>query len=83
MIKKLEQNIKNNTDRSSHKLYKESVVTEKVGGIMDVPRDVRQINYLKEKVKTDERPTKDALINLQAIAYEDKGFVHLLLLILV
>ena len=37
---------------------------------------MRQIHYIKEKVKTEDRPTKDALINLQAIAYEDKGNVH-------
>lgn len=30
----------------------------------------------KRKIKSEERPTKDALINLQAIAYEVKEFVH-------
>ena len=32
--------------------------------------------YIREKARTEERPTKDAITNLQAMAYEDEGFIH-------
>ena len=44
----------------------------------DKPRNIRQMHYIREKARTrtEERPTKDAITNLQAMAYEDEGFNH-------
>ena len=31
------------------------------------------MHYIRETARTEERPTKDAITNLQAMAYEDEG----------
>ena len=34
------------------------------------------MHYIREKARTEERPTKDMITNLHAMAYEDEGFIH-------
>ena len=34
------------------------------------------MHYIREEARIEERPTKDAITNLQAMSYEDEGFIH-------
>ena len=71
---KIEESVKGNSDKSAHKIYKEAVTEGH--SVTDKPRNIRQVHYIREKARTEERPTKDAITNLQAMAYEDEGFIH-------
>ena len=66
--------MKGNSDKPAHKIYKETVTEGQ--SVTDKPRNIRQLHYIREKARTEERPTKDAITNLQAMAYEDEGFIH-------
>ena len=59
--------MKGNSDKPAHKIYKEAVSEGP-----DKPRNIRQVHYIREKARTEERLTKDAITNLQAMAYEDE-----------
>ena len=71
---KIEESVKGNSDKPAHKIYKEAVTEGH--SVTDKPRNIRQVHYIREKARTEERPTKDAITNLQAMAYEDEGFIH-------
>ena len=62
------------SDRLAIMVYK--VTVTEYQSVMDKPRNVRQVQYIREKTMTDERPTKDAISNLQAMVFEDEGFIH-------
>ena len=74
VIKKIEESVKGNSDKRAHKIYKETVTEGQ--SITDKPRNIRQVHYIRKKARTGERPTKDAITNLQAMAYEDEGFIQ-------
>ena len=73
----IEERVISNTEKSSHKHYKELVSEKKEGSeFVSKPRNTRQVHYQREKIKNTTRPSKCALINLHMLAYEDVGFVH-------
>ena len=71
----LETKIETNSLKSSHKIYKEEIV-KPVESVLDQPRNTRQVRYLRQKVADEDRISKDAIINIHAMAYEDSTFVH-------
>ena len=62
--------MKGNSDKLAHKIYKEAM--NEGHSVTDKPRNIRQVHYIREKARSEERPTKDAIANLQAMAYEDE-----------
>ena len=75
-LKRKEESVKGNSDKPAHKIYKDAVtegqsVTDKLRNIL-----IRQVHYIREKARTEEWPTKDAITNLHAMAYEEEGFIH-------
>ena len=70
----IEESVKGNADKPAQKIYKEPVTEGH--SVTDKPGNIRQVHYIREKARTEERPTKDAITNLQAMAYEDEGFIH-------
>ena len=74
VTKKIEESVKGNSDKPAHKIYKETVTEGQ--SVTDKPRNIRQVHYIRDKARIVERPTKDAITNLQAMAYEDEGFIH-------
>ena len=74
VTKKIEESVKGNSDKPAHKIYKETVTEGQ--SVTDKPRNIHQVHYIREKARIEERPTKDAITNLQAMAYEDEGFIH-------
>ena len=76
-VNDIEERVISNTEKSSHKHYKELMSENKEGSeFVSKPRNTRQVHYQKEKIKNTTRPSKCALINLHMLAYEDVGFVH-------
>ncbi|MEW8090281.1 MAG: hypothetical protein AB2784_11720 [Candidatus Thiodiazotropha endolucinida] len=76
-VNDIEERVISNTEKSSHKHYKELVSENKEGSeFVSKPRNTRQVHYQREKIKNTTRPSKCALINLHMLAYEDVGFVH-------
>ena len=63
-----------NSDKLAFKVYKERVTEYQ--SVTDKPKNVRQVHYIREKTRTEDRPTKDAISNLQEMAFEDEGFIH-------
>lgn len=78
----LKQSLKTEFDqnelKTAHKVYKEQVVKEVVNEITDKPRNVRQVQYLKHQVQDSNRLSRDAIVNLHALAYEDSSFIHVI-----
>ena len=74
VTRKIEESVKGNSDRPAHKINKETVTEGQF--VTDKPRNILQVHYIREKAGIEERPTKDAITNLQAMAYEDEGFIH-------
>ena len=73
----IEEKVKSNTEKSSHKQYKEIISENRDGSeYVSKPRNTRQVHYQREKIKNSTRPSRCALVNLHMLAYEDTGFVH-------
>ena len=58
---KIEESVKGNSDKPAHKIYKEAVTEGH--SVTDKPRNIRQVHYIRERARTEERPTKDAITN--------------------
>ena len=65
-----EESVKGNSDKQAHKIYKEAVTEGH--SVTDKPRNIRQVQYIREKARTEERLSKYAITNLQGMAYEDE-----------
>lgn len=72
---RIEAQIEKNELKSAHKIYKEEVA-KPVESIVDQPRNTRQVRYIRQKVQDDNRISRDAIVNIHALAYEDPTFVH-------
>ena len=69
--KKIEDSVMGNSDKLSLNVYQNTVTEDQ-----SVTYKPRNVHYIRENSRTEERPTKDAISNLQAMAFEDEGFIH-------
>jgi hypothetical protein len=62
----------------SHGSYLEEVAEEylenSVNPVTDIPRNVKQVQNVRYKVKNDKRLTRDSIFNAHEIAYDDLSF---------
>jgi hypothetical protein len=59
-----------------NRIYKEAVSEVPLNAVTDVPRNLKQIQNLKEKSKQDSRISRDSINNLHEMAYNFPGFIH-------
>ena len=57
-----------------NKIYKDKVAD--ATKIVDAPRNLKQVQNIKEKLKQKTRASRDAISNCHEIAYDMPGFVH-------
>ena len=67
---------KTQTAVPSNRIYKEAVSEAPLHAITDVPRNLKQIQNLKEKNKQETRVSRDSINNLHELAYNSPGFIH-------
>ena len=65
--------------KSSHIVYKEKVVEQtNQNEATSKPRNLKQVQNLRERVKNQMRITKDAIINIHGLAHDDPSYIHLI-----
>ena len=70
VMTEIEEKVKSNTEKSSHKQYNEIISENRDGSeYVSKPRNTRQVHYQREKVKNSTRPSRCALVNLHMLAY--------------
>ena len=74
VLQTMEQKI--STHVPAAKLYKDEVANEIT--ITGAPRDLKQVQNVKEKMKQDGRFTRDAIANVHELAYNNPGIIHII-----
>ena len=77
VLRSIEQEVAN---KPAHVVYKQKIVDDQKGHVaVAAPRNLKQVQNVREKVKNEARLSKDAIINIHGIALDDPGFVHLII----
>lgn len=62
--------------REAHKVYKDEISTKTTGHeTVAKPRNVKQLQNIRAKIKQDERLSRDAILNAHDIAYDSENFM--------
>ena len=65
VTKRIEESVKGNSDKPAHKIYKETVTEGQF--VTEKPRNIRQVHYIREKARTEKRPTKGTRMKVSFI----------------
>jgi hypothetical protein len=76
VLRQIEEDV---DSKSSHIVYKNKVAEQSDNHeAVSKPRDLKQVQNMRERVKNEKRVTKDAIINIHGLAHEDPSFVHVI-----
>ena len=65
--------------KPAHQVYKTKIVEKTDGNeAVSKPRNLKQVQNLRERVKNEKRLTKDSIINIHGIALDDPTYIHLI-----